>query len=819
MASMNTSIVLIALPDIFRGIKMNPLLASNATYFLWLLMGYLLITTVLVVSFGRLGDMYGRVRMYNLGFAIFTFFSIMLAATWLTGVDGAIWLISMRVLQGIGGAFLMANSAAILTDAFPENQRGLALGVNSVAFFAGSFIGLILGGLFAGIEWHLVFLVSVPFGLFGTVWAYLMLHDTGVRTKSSIDWWGNVTFAVGLIFLLVGITYGIEPAGSSVMGWESARVLTELSVGVAVLIIFAFIETKVANPMFRLHLFRIRAFTAGNLASLLSSLGRGGLMFLLIIWLQGIWLPEHGYSFSETPLWAAIHMVPLTIGFFVAGPISGLLSDRYGSRPFATAGMIGAAISFGLLKLLPVNFSYDEFAALLLLNGLAMGLFASPNRAGIMNSLPPNERGAGAGMAATFLNAAMVLSIGIYFTLIIIGLSSRLPQALIAGLTSHGVPRVTAETVAHLPPVSVLFAALLGYNPIKSLLGPSGVLARLPSGDRATLLGRDFFPHLIAGPFANGLHTAFEFSLVVCLIAAVASWLRGTKYRYTAVPSATTPAMAEAGRSAYEPIGVPAATPVNGDATAFVGKPSAMLPPDDLPAELAEWRKRVLANPGPLVVAISATYGAKGSVIGPRLAERLNLPFFDRAIPVAVAAELAVPLDEAMAHDDQSLFGVRRVLAMMIQASGPYGSQPLTASDEADDAELEKQATELVLWRLAATTGGVVLGRASTLVLAEYPNAFRVRLDGPVEARIRQAMAGRHIDEATARKAQHETDRARNAYVRHLYGTTMTDLSHFDLCVDTTVMDTGACVELLLEWMHVHQLVVTNTDRVDRTGP
>jgi MFS family permease len=504
MASMNSSIVLIALPDIFNGIKMNPLLASNTVYFLWLLMGYLLVATVLVVSFGRLGDMYGRVKMYNLGFAVFTLFSVMLSVTWMTGVGGALWLISMRVAQGVGGAFLLANSSAILTDAFPEDQRGLAIGINSVAGIAGAFIGLILGGLFGGIEWRLVFLLSVPFGLFGTVWAYLKLHDTGAHRPARIDWWGNLTFAVGLVLVLVGITYGIEPYGRSSMGWGSPRVLTEFVAGAVVLGLFAFIETKVADPMFRLHLFRTRAFTAGNFASLLSSLGRGGLFFLLIIWLQGIWLPEHGYSFAQTPLWAGIYMVPLTIGFLVAGPLSGLASDRFGARPFATGGMVGAALSFGLLELLPVDFSYLAFAALLLLNGLAMGLFAAPNRAGIMNSLPPDERGAGSGMATTFQNAAQVLSIGIYFSLVVIGLTSRLPRSLLAGLTSHGVPRATAESVDHLPPVGVLFAAFLGFNPVRSLLGPGGVLARLPAPDRATLLGHGFFPHLISQPFGDG---------------------------------------------------------------------------------------------------------------------------------------------------------------------------------------------------------------------------------------------------------------------------------------------------------------------------
>ena len=536
MAAMNASIVLIALPDIFRGIKMNPLLASNTTYFLWLLMGYLLVTAVLVVSFGRLGDMYGRVKMYNLGFAIFTVFSILLGATWMTGVDGALWLISMRVLQGVGGAFLMANSSAILTDAFPEDQRGLALGINAVAAIAGSFIGLILGGLLGPVEWRLVFLVSVPFGLFGTLWAYRKLHDTGVRTKARIDWWGNVTFAVGLVVLLVGITYGIEPAGSSAMGWSSSKVLIELAVGVVVLGVFAVIETKVTDPMFRLKLFRIRAFTAGNVASLLSSLGRGGLMFILIIWLQGIWLPEHGYSFAETPLWAGIFMLPLTVGFLISGPVSGILSDRYGARPFATGGMVAAALSFGLLELLPVDFSYVGFAALLLLNGLAMGLFAAPNRAGIMNSLPPDQRGAGAGMVSTFQNAAMVLSIGIYFTLVVIGLTASLSRSLLIGLTSHGVPRATAEHVAHLPPVSVLFAAFLGYNPVRSLLGPSGVLAKLSHANASALVGHSFFPHLISQPFTSGLHLAFDFSVAACLVAAAASWLRGAKYHYVESP-------------------------------------------------------------------------------------------------------------------------------------------------------------------------------------------------------------------------------------------------------------------------------------------
>jgi MFS family permease len=527
MATIDASIVLISMPDIFRGIQLDPLTPGNTSYFLWMLMGYMLVTAVLVVSFGRLGDMFGRVRMYNMGYVIFTVFSILLSITWMHGPSAAIYMIVMRVFQGVGGSFIMANSGAIITDAFPRDQRGLALGINAVAAIAGSFIGLVLGGILAPIDWRLVFWVSVPVGVAGTVWGYINLSDRGIRTPARIDWAGNVTFGVGLVALLVGIVYGIEPYGGHVMGWTNPLVIAGLASGVVLLGLFAWIETRVPAPMFRIPLFKIRAFTAGNLASLMAALGRGGLMFILIIWLQGIWLPRHGYSFAQTPLWAGIYMLPLTAGFLIAGPASGWLSDRFGARPFATFGMLLAAVTFGLLEILPVNFTYAAFAVLLLMNGLAMGLFASPNRAAIMNSLPADQRGQGSGMSTTTQNSAMVLSIGIFFTLIITGLAARLPSTLFHGLTAQGVPAAEAARIAHLPPTATVFGAFLGYNPVASLLGPTGILARLPHARAAYLTGRSFFPSLISAPFASGLHEAFDFAIAAMLIAAAASWLRG----------------------------------------------------------------------------------------------------------------------------------------------------------------------------------------------------------------------------------------------------------------------------------------------------
>jgi MFS family permease len=529
LATINASIVLISLPAIFRGIGLNPLAPGNVSYLLWMLMGYLVVTAVLVVPFGRLGDMFGRVRIYNIGFVVFTLAAIALSFDPLHLDGGALWLIGWRVVQGVGGAMLMASSSAILTDAFPANQRGMALGVNMVAAVAGSFLGLLIGGVLAEWDWRAIFWVGVPIGILGTIWSVRSLKELGLRTPGRLDWAGTVTFGVGLTVLLVGITYGIQPYGESTTGWANPWVLGAIGFGLLLLAAFCFIELRVAQPMVNIRLFRSTAFGMGNLAGLMSSVGRGGLQFMLIIWLQGIWLPLRGYEFESTPLWAAIYMLPITVGFLVAGPLAGSLSDRFGARPFTVGGMALMAASFIALVMIPVDFNYWVFALLIFLNGLGGGIFTAPNTAAIMSSVPAAERGAASGVRATFFNAGSSLSIGIFFSLMIVGLANTLPSAMSAGLQEQGVSATVAHEVSNLPPVGSLFAAFLGYNPIEELLAPYHALQQ-PGVNAEVLTGQTFFPHLITEPFHTGLVVVFVAAAVMMVIGAVASLFNPGRY-------------------------------------------------------------------------------------------------------------------------------------------------------------------------------------------------------------------------------------------------------------------------------------------------
>ena len=531
MATVNASILIISLPAIFNGIHLDPLAPGNVSYLLWMLMGYMLVTAVLVVTLGRLGDMYGKVRIYNAGLAVFTGASVALALTPATGQAGALWLIGWRLVQGVGGAMVMANSAAIITDSFPARQRGTALGVNQAAGLAGSFVGLVLGGVLAAWSWRSIFWVSVLVGVVSTWWAYRGLRETGVgRRHARIDWWGNLIFAVGLTGLLAAITYGIQPYGGHTEGWTNPWVIAGLAGGTLLLVVFCVVETVVPEPMFHLHLFRIPAFWSGNAAGLLNAIARGGLQFMLIIWLQGIWLPMRGYAFDQTPLWAGIYLLPLTAGFVATGPLSGYLSDRYGARLLATGGLAVMAGSFIGLLMIPVNFSYPVFAILLVLNGVGSGLFSAPNTMAVMNSVPANQRGVASGIRATFQNAGMVLSMGVFFSLLVAGLSNSLPGALRTGLVAQGVPAAAASAVATVPPVGMLFASFLGSNPIAALLNSAGVLHQLPASTVRTLTSTTYLPGLLSGPFHDGLIVVFVLAAVLAGLGAVVSLFRGGVY-------------------------------------------------------------------------------------------------------------------------------------------------------------------------------------------------------------------------------------------------------------------------------------------------
>ncbi len=530
MGMINNSIMFVSLPALFNGIHINPL--NSFQYLLWILMGYGLVTATLLLTFGRLSDIYGRVKLFRLGFLIFTAGSILLYFTPGTGTTGAIELIIFRLVQAVGAALFLANTAAIITDAFPSNERGKALGINAVALMSGMFIGLLLGGILAVFDWRYIFLVSVPFGLIGTVWSYYKLKELSIKAESTkLDIWGNLTFLLGITLLLVGVTYGLLPYGSNSMGWSNPWVMTSLIIGLVSLIIFPFVENRVEAPMFRLDLFKRRSFAFANMAGLLGSLAQAGMMFMIIILLQGIWLPLHGYSYSSTPFWAGIYMIPLTIGLIIMGPTAGILADKYGPRGIATLGLITATFAFLILAMLPYNFNYMELGVALLIMGAGMGMFGSPNAASIMNSVPARDRGVASGMMYTINNTAFTASMAIFFTIVIVGLTTRLPHAITTALNNVGATQLS-PIISNIPPTAALFSAFLGYNPLNSIFAalPAPLIAFIPHSTFTTLTGTTWFPSTLAVAFMPALQTSFYIGAFLCGIAVILSALRGKNY-------------------------------------------------------------------------------------------------------------------------------------------------------------------------------------------------------------------------------------------------------------------------------------------------
>ncbi|HLI46975.1 MAG TPA: MFS transporter [Geobacterales bacterium] len=525
LSSINLNITLISLPAIFRGIGIDPLAPDSFAYLLWTLMGYNLVTATLLVTFGKLSDMYGRVKLYNLGFVIFTLGSIMLSLIYGQGDIAGIQLIAYRLIQAVGGAFLFTNSVAILTDAFPPNERGKALGINQLTFLVGNILGLILGGILSAIDWRWVFLVNVPIGIVGTIWSYLSLREIITPVKQRIDILGNAIFVIGLTLILVGMTYGLMPYESDSMGWNNPYVIASLAIGGAFMVAFPFVEMKQKEPMFNLRLFKIRDFAAGNLANFLSSIARGGVTFMLIILLQGIWLPLHGYKFEDTPFWAGIYMIPFIIGFSIAGPISGILADKHGPRYFTVSGMFLTGICFIWLAHLPYNFSYEEFAVIIFLMGIGNGLFGSPINASIMSSVPKEDRGSASGMRATMMNIAQTISMTLFFTIVITALSSQLPQQLYDMIIKAGGSQQLATLVESIPPTSAIFAAFLGYNPIGMMFNdmPNNLKTQIDPNTLSILNNSSWFSSAIAPPFMSALAFSFYIGAVLSFIAAIAA--------------------------------------------------------------------------------------------------------------------------------------------------------------------------------------------------------------------------------------------------------------------------------------------------------
>ncbi|MEJ2777393.1 MFS transporter [Stygiolobus sp. RP850M] len=515
IAFANYNMIIIALPQIFNSLRFNPTAPDALGYLIWLILGYMIVTSSLVVTFGRISDLKGRAKLYSFGFLIFAISSGILSTVNGYGDSAVLEMIILRLFQGVGGGLLMVNSAAILTDYFPKNELGKALGLNQVSGLVGGVAGLIIGGVLSVINWRYIFLLDFVVGIIGTLWSFKSLRDVQKPIKQPLDIIGNVLFALGITLLLISVTYGLLPYGNQQLGWGNPFVITGLTISFLAIGIFVLVESKVKNPMFDLSLFKVRDFSVANFTNFIASMARQGILLMMLVLLQGIWLPLHGVPYSQTPFWAGLYLIPNMLGFAALGPISGILSDRYGSKVLTSLGIFVSALGFFLLSLLPYDFQLWQFFAISFLMGAGMGLFSSPNMADIMASVPVQKRGAASGMRASLQNTASALSVVLYFSVVITGMAVTLNSSIESALSSYGI-----HLNVNLPAAVAIFSALLGYDPLSSLT------SSLPTSVASHIDTPAFFVTAIAPSFMSGFRLMLNISAALLVLSGILSLAR-----------------------------------------------------------------------------------------------------------------------------------------------------------------------------------------------------------------------------------------------------------------------------------------------------
>ncbi|MFB6470619.1 MAG: MFS transporter [Vulcanisaeta sp. AZ3] len=527
LGSMNMASIVIALPAILKGVGINPTSSLGFIVMMWLMFSYPLVTAVTVPIIGRLSDMFGRGRVFTIGDALFTAISLLMGLVPGYGIIAGLQLVAYRFIQGIAGSMMFSNSAALITDVYPPERRGVAQGIVGIAFSAGSVSGLVVGGLLAIINWRLVFLFNVPIGLVSTLWALRSVYrlPTGF-SRVSIDYVGAVLLSASLIFVLMGLLLSMMPYGGSSLGWGNPMVWISLVIGIVLFGALIFVERRIREPMLKINLFGIRQFTYGVFSSFFLFMAMGANIFVLSLLLQAIYLPlVYKIPYSETPLWAGIFLIPSSIANAIFAPIGGKLLNKLGARVVSTLGAILFGVGFELLALLPMNFNYVEFAAILVITGIGSGLFQSPNIVSILSAVPSSDRAAASGLRASMQNIGSLMSFALFLTLIITGSAAALPVALYRALINAGVPMSDARTLVSIPPVYALFAAFLGFDPIKTLIEQAHI--SLSPSVFANIENITFFPSAIAPAMQLGFHLAYHMAAIFAFAAAAFSYLRG----------------------------------------------------------------------------------------------------------------------------------------------------------------------------------------------------------------------------------------------------------------------------------------------------